>query len=290
MIVMIADPEATNYSNSWGDGELNGEDAFLTIEPGTRLQIRVDRMPDTGDLRISWEGRTGLLYNVRSETGLANEPASWPIFGGLQDLPADPSGTNEVSIPLPVDAERFFVVEQFPAPPVTVFEENFDGIAGPGLPVGWTSAAGPTDTGTTAWELGTPSGGGPGVARSTPNCVGTNIAGPYGSDTDIRLRTPAIDLTNAAKATLSYEHFTDIEFQFDPGTVSVLDAADDSELAVIETDIEGLTADWTKVTRTLPAVAIGKSVKLEFRFEADDFPVPSDFAGWYLDDVVVTVP
>ena len=288
MIVMIADPEATNYSNSWGDGELNGEDAFLSIVPGTQLQIRIVRDPNTGELTISWEGKTGLLYNVRSETGLATEPGTWPIFSGLENLPADPSGTTSVSFPLPVELERFFVVEQFPAPPVAVLEENFDGVGAPNLPPGWTTGTGPGDTGTTAWELGAPSAVGPASARSAPNCVGTNLSAIYGVDTEIWLRTPEIDLTNAARATLSFEQFTDIEPQFDFGTVTVLDA-DDSELAVIETGIDGF-ADWTKFARALPAAAIGKSVKIEFRFEADDLPVISDFAGWYLDDILVTVP
>ena len=210
----------------------------------------------------------------------------------FRSLPADPSGTNSVSFPLPGDSERFFVVEQFPAPPVDLLRESFDGVVAPMLPPGWTTGTGPGDTGTTVWELGAPSAVGPANARSGSNCVGTNLSAIHGVDTEIWLRTPAVDLTNASKATLSFEQFIDIEREYDRGTVSVLDAIDNSVLAVIETDIEGLTPDWTKFTRAVPGTAIGKSVKIEFRFEADDLPLPeeSDFAGWYLDDILVTVP
>jgi hypothetical protein len=45
--------------------------------------------------------------------------------------------------------------------------------------------------------------------------------------------------------------------------------------------------DWTQVTAAVPAAAIGKTVKIEFRFQADDV---ANFVGWYLDDVAVTVP
>ncbi len=101
------------------------------------------------------------------------------------------------------------------------------------------------------------------------------------------MRSPPIDLTGAGGATLSYFQFTDIEEGFDAGSVRVLDAADDSELAVIETTVDGTTADWEQVTKAIPAEGLDKVIKLEFRFESDDLEV---FPGWYLDDVLVTVP
>ena len=286
MIVMISDPEGTNFSNSWGDGELNGEDAFLSIEPGTRLQIQVGYDEGSDEFSISWESKMGLLYNVRSETDLSIDPGTWPIFDNLESIPADPSGTTIVTFPLPGDADRFFVVEQFPAPPVSVFSESFDE-AGPDLPADWTTGTGPGDTGTTVWELGVPAVVGPPAAKSAPNCVGTNLSADYGLDSDILLRTPPIDLTTASSATLSFQQFTDIEEGFDFGTVSLLDADDDSELAVLLDAIDGVTADWSKVTRPIPPAALGHTIKIEFRFQADDV---SSFAGWYLDDLEVTVP
>ena len=66
----------------------------------------------------------------------------------------------------------------------------------------------------------------------------------------------------------------------------MIDAISNVVLAVIETDITGFT-DWEKVTRSIPAAALGNSIKIEFRLRSDgDF----DFPGWYIDDVGVTVP
>jgi len=110
----------------------------------------------------------------------------------------------------------------------------------------------------------------------------------------ILLRSPPIDLSAAGSATLNFYQFVDIEPPsgqqfFDWGTVSVLDAVDDSVLAVVQTNISHLSTDWEKFTRKIPEAALGKSIKLEFRFESDEvdfFPA----AGWYIDDVEVTVP
>ncbi|NIP96508.1 MAG: hypothetical protein GWO24_24980, partial [Akkermansiaceae bacterium] len=176
-----------------------------------------------------------MLYNLRSETDPSSDPAGWPIYGGNENLTATPP-ENSVTIALPDDSERFFVVERFPAPPEEVFAESFDGAAG--LPDGWTAGANtPPDTGTTRWEVGSPSAVGPAAAGTPPRCAGTNISGDYGLETDIYLRTPAIDLSAAGGATLSYFQFADIEEGFDAGSVAVLDADANSELAVLEATV-----------------------------------------------------
>ena len=109
----------------------------------------------------------------------------------------------------------------------------------------------------------------------------------YAADANVWLRSPSIDLTTAGGATLNIFHFHDIEIMFDFGRIAVLDAADDSELAVIEDKVEGVTGDWEQATFAFPSEALGKNVKVEFRLQSDDF---GNFAGWYLDDVNVTVP
>ncbi|NIP94134.1 MAG: hypothetical protein GWO24_12040, partial [Akkermansiaceae bacterium] len=47
------------------------------------------------------------------------------------------------------------------------------------------------------------------------------------------------------------------------------------------------TPDWEQVTRKLPPSALGKNIVIEFRFQSDDL---QNFAGWYIDDLEVTVP
>lgn len=257
-----------------------------------RSSINVSRDPGTDTLRISWESKGGNLYNLRSEADLSNgEPLDWPIFEGNQDIVATPP-INTVAFPLPATLNRFFVVEEFLAPPVTIFLESFDD--GPALPSGWTSGSNtPPDTGTTSWELGNPAGGaltGPPAAKSNPNCVGTNISTDYGINTDIWLRSPgSIDLTSASGATLHFQQFRDIETAFDRGSVRVLLASDETQQLGVDliNPTDGTISDWEEISVELPPEAIGEIVKLEFRFESDEV---QSFAGWYIDDVVVSIP
>lgn len=251
---------------------------LFTMAAGPRIFFDVARSGD--DLVLTWSSQGGKLYNLRSETDLSvAPPAEWPIFDGQADLEATPP-ENTLTIAGPADPERFFVIEEFNAPPVVVLSDDFEN--GPGdWTVGTGGAAG------TAWELGVPSNVGPLDANSPDNCFGTNIADDYAIDANVWLRSPAIDLTTAGGATLRFAQFRDIEQGFDFGSIRVLDAADNSELAVIDDVIDGVTADWEQVTKSMPDEVLGKTVRIEFRFQADDIQT---FAGWYLDDVEVTVP
>jgi len=103
------------------------------------------------------------------------------------------------------------------------------------------------------------------------------------------LRTPELDLTSFTKgATLRFQQFRAIEVGFDSGSIRILKAADDTELAVLEMTIDGTTTAWEQYSRNLPAEAFAEPIKIEFRLIADDV---EEFAGWYLDDVeVIALP
>ncbi|NIP93108.1 MAG: hypothetical protein GWO24_06475, partial [Akkermansiaceae bacterium] len=157
---------------------------------------------------------------MRSETDPSDgEPITWPIYDGRADLAATPP-LNTLTIPRPVDPFRLFVVEAFPAPPVEVFSDDLESGQGE-----W-SAGSDGDAGTT-WELGSPSLGAT-SANSPANCFGTNLDSEYAINADVWLRSPPIDLTTATGATMTYYQFRDIEEGFDFGTISLLDAADNS--------------------------------------------------------------
>ncbi|NIP93579.1 MAG: hypothetical protein GWO24_09030, partial [Akkermansiaceae bacterium] len=235
---------------------------------------------DGSNLVFAWDSAGGKLYNLRSETDpAATAPGAWPIFEGKADLEATPP-ENTLTIPLPEDPFRLFVIEEFDAPPVVVFSEDFESGQGE-----WTT--GSNGSPGTDWELGAPMNVGPGLAHSPVNCFGTNLDADYGTEAEIWLRSPVIDLTTAGEATLHYFSFTDIEEGFDLGQVVVVDASDNSELAIVDDSVDGVTDDWKEVTRSIPDEALGKAVRLEFRFTSDDL---QSFAGWYVDDVTVTVP
>ncbi|MDA0765820.1 MAG: hypothetical protein O3A87_05970 [Verrucomicrobia bacterium] len=247
---------------------------------------------DDPNLDFTWESQAGKLYRLRSSAVLDTEFATWDLVA--EDLP-NTAPLGSTSIMKPVDSTLFYRMEEYPAPPIAVYSENFDGVTAPAFPADWTTGAQGPDTGTTFWELGDPTGGvanGPAAPNSPSNCVGTNIATNHGFDTDIWLRTNAIDLTSYTEASLTFQQFKEIEdvgIDLDYGSIRILDASDNSELAVLEDQsVEGDTNGvWAAYTKALPAAAFTVPIKIEFRFEADDI---DNFAGWYLDDLAITIP
>lgn len=272
-------PLATN--SNWDT--LGREYAFnIALEPGSGpAPLQIDIQVSGSDLIITWESQGGRLYNLRSETGLTTEPITWSIVGTNENIEATPP-ENSLTIPRPADPTRFYVIEEFPAPPEVIFTDDLESGQG-----SWTVGTGPDHAPGTMWELGSPSGAGPATANSPDNAFGTNIGSEYAFDANVWLRSPPIDLSAAADATLRYFEWRDIETMFDSGRLVVLDAADDSEIAEIDDTIEGVSNGWEEVSRSIPAAALGKTIKIEWRFFSDDF---SNFAGWYLDDISVTVP
>ena len=59
----------------------------------------------------------------------------------------------------------------------------------------------------------------------------------------------------------------------------------------METGITGFnTEGWEEYSVELPPAALGQEIVIEFLFESDDEITDQPAAGWYLDDVKVTVP
>ena len=54
----------------------------------------------------------------------------------------------------------------------------------------------------------------------------------------------------------------------------------------MEALVDGTTPGWVKYARGLPAEAMGKQIKIEFRLQS----LWGGLAGWYIDDVQVRVP
>jgi hypothetical protein len=253
----------------------NGGSSFFK---GGLPKIPLEVSRTGGDLVFTWDSAGGKLYNLRSETDpSASLPIDWPIFDGHADIAATPT-ENTLTIPMPADSERFFVIEEFNAPPVELLNEDFEGGAN-----GWTWGS-DLDPGTD-WQLGLPTNG-PAAAHSGSNCYGTNLDADYASDADIWLRSPEIDLTTAGGATLKFWHWYDTEQIIDLCTLSVVDSVTNNPIAVLDT-YDFFNADWEEVTKVLPAAALGSKVKIEFRLTSDDAVF---WPGWFVDDVLVTVP
>jgi hypothetical protein len=280
--VSIGHVVTTGHSSGAGGRDYQIDVLVGTSEPDVVILTDVSSDSGAGTISFSWESKAGKLYNLRSEADpaliAAVEPLDWPISDGNFDIAATPP-ENTLTIPMPADLTRLFVIEGFPAPPVSIFSDDFEGGQG-----GWTT--GTEGAVGTMWELGLP-GFGPEAANSPTSCFGTNLTALYAEDADVWLRSPPIDLTNTGGATLNYFEWRDIETAFDSGRVVVLDATDNSEIAEIENPIDGFSNGWENVSQQIPPAALGREIKIEFRFQSDDI---ANFPGWYIDDVLVTIP
>lgn len=266
------------------DGEMPTEEELdlAVLESATRgpMLLNVERFGPGGEsIRITWETTPGRKYAIDTGTDLQN----WDVEVATEIVAtADTTVYEGLISNLPLNGPEFyFRVWHLVPPPVLM--DDFE--SGPGA---WT--VGVEDaTGNTNWEFGGPSGavpGAPAAANSGTNCFGTNLAAAYDEDAEIWLRSPELDLTGAAGATLSFFHYRDIEDGFDSGAVRVLDASDNSELGVVGGLIDGSSDGWEQFARSLPPAALGKAVVLEFRFLSDEI---NNLAGWYIDDVKVTL-
>ena len=188
---------------------------------------------------------------------------------------------NTLAIPFPDDRTRFFAIEGFDAPPTVYFEDDLES----GAP-GWTTVVNDAFA-NTQWELGTPGGttGPNSGANNSLRAWCTNL-GDYGPDSDISLRSPAIDLTGAPTAILKFQVFRDADGEQDSGTVRFLRADDltplgestDLELSVLDNDYGDFQLD------VVPE-ALGQVVIIEWNFQSDASNDP--FSGLAIDDIMV---
>jgi hypothetical protein len=195
----------------------------------------------------------------------------------MENIDATPP-QNLASIPKPGEDLRFYKLIAGPVPPL--FFDDFESGQG-----GWTTGV-DDPSGNTMWELGTPNGtSGPLTgADGSLNAFSTNL-GDYGSDSDIFLRSPDIDLAGATAACLVFEQFRDADGFADFGTVRILKASDLSELQVIDPDVFALDTDFSSFSAELDAVVLGETVIIEFQYLSNSSVDP--FSGWTIDNVEV---
>ena len=236
---------------------------------------------ETGDIQISWKSRQDRQYDILSNSDLSTPRLQWAEVAGAQDIQGDASGITTAVVATPFPETGYLVVreEGLPAP----FEDNME------TDTGWTAIVNDAN-GNTNWERGMPNGStGPLTgADGSANAWCTNL-GDYGTDSDISLRSPAIDLTGVVGAELSFEAFRDGDGFGDFASVRFLRAADQVQLgAEISIDMTAFDADWKAQTIPVEAEAIGESVMIEFNFVSDSSP--DVFSGLSIDNVEVNGP
>jgi hypothetical protein len=199
-----------------------------------------------------------------------------------QDIAADPSGTNTLVITLPFPEEGFLAVREKNPPPL--FSDDLETGA-----AGWTTIINDA-FGNTEWELGTPTGttGPLAGAGESVNAWCTGL-GDYGVESDISLRTPAIDLSGVASALLSFDAYRDADGFGDTATIRFLRSSDQSQLGEdVPIDMTIFDVDYDAIEVLVPAAAIGESVLIEFNFVSDG--TLDTFSGLCLDNILVQVP
>ncbi|MCP4894610.1 MAG: hypothetical protein GY911_12465, partial [Actinomycetales bacterium] len=284
-------------STTQAAGSTFGSFPGLQIEgsfgPETGVAITEITSVGGGTWQLTIKGEPNTAYEFRSSTTLDFNPgmlvdplaAGVPAVGTINGTSLTTGGSGDGTVRVMLAGLRNFVRAQDVPPPPPLLEENFDGVAGPGLPAGWSTGAGAT-----AWEVGDPFGGpagGPQAAVSALNCAGTGITTDYAAATTYSLVSPAFAVP-AGGATLSFQQFIDTDLAGDEGAIRILDA-DNADALIEEMDppgiIEAIATGWSAESFPLPASALGMNIKIEFRFVTNDNT--QEWAGFYVDDVLV---
>lgn len=135
------------------------------------------------------------------------------------------------------------------------------------------------------WQWGTPTSG-PGSAFSGTSLWATNLSGNYSNSTNASLVTPPIDLTGLGSVSLQFAHWYSLEANYDRGYVEV--SADGGatwrQLAnYTAPGIGGQPVGWEQPLIDLSDYA-GQVIQVRFRLQTDS---SVNYAGWYIDDVLV---
>lgn len=167
------------------------------------------------------------------------------------------------------DASNEIAVEV--AVPETIFSDSFDG----DNDNGWTHS-GTNDV----WERGAPAAPGPASAVTPPNVWGTDLNGTYLVSSNFSLVSPVIDLTSQSTAALTFNHWYEIERNYDDAYVEVTTNGGTTwtEIGYYSHATEG--KQWSPVFIDLTSYT-GQEIQVRFRFTTDS---SVQKAGWYLDD------
>ncbi|HIL69676.1 MAG TPA: hypothetical protein EYG38_07490, partial [Verrucomicrobia bacterium] len=208
---------------------------------------------------------------VQSNTALVT--GSWTDQSNVttQDL-----GDSLFTATITVNGSPFFYrVGAVPPPPI-----YFDDFETGGS--GWTHSGNGDN-----WELGSPTTG-PGQAFSGTNVYATGLSSNFATFADTFLISPVIDLTDFNQASLAFWEFRNMDppagdLFFHGAEVSVLDADTMGVLQILSTE-GGTTNGWEQRTNRLGIDSLGRRIRLQFHFFADDFNLSE---GWFIDDVAI---
>jgi len=155
-----------------------------------------------------------------------------------------------------------------------------------------------TDNG--VWQIGTPSDVGPDSCVSGLTCAGTTLSGNYPDSLDADLVSPSIQLPdNLAinqEIQLRFQHWFSFGYATDKGLVLVERQDNNGNwnnlVTIINTadDFNGLTSTgtWATFMADLSSYA-GQKIRLRFRLDQSTVGSNGVDAGWYLDDLSISI-
>ena len=254
---------------------------YEAAEVDPEIVIHSSRVSGDGaEFSFDWNSTVGSIYQVERR-GTLSTP--WQIIADT--YPAGGTTSDNTSFTdTDISSSAIYRVAQLETPPL--FFDDFES----GAP-GW-SASDLGESGT-LWELGKPTNG-PGEAHSPTRAYGTGLTEDYGDYTDVYLVSPVIDLTGLDNARLEFWSYRDCE----PAVEGEL--YDWCQVMILDEDGDWLVDDpiwirggeakqWRLEKARIPAQALGQKIKLEFSFISDGGQDIGPQAGWFIDDVAITI-
>ena len=263
-------------------------------EPGENVTINIPITNSTGTtatgVTLDVVGVGSANYGTIPHGATVTQPVNYTV--GLPCGSVVTLTLNVNSSLGPVSFARTFVVGQ----PMTTLEQNFDSVAAPAMPAGWTA---------------TPVSGGINFVTSTttpdsaPNSAFALDPTTVGGGTD--LTSPAIPI-NTSAATVTFRHRYDVEAGWDGSVleVSIAGGAFQDILTAGGTFLQngytgtlgngtnnplanrpawsGNSNGYVTTIARLPASANGQNVQLRWRFGADNNTAAT---GWFVDSIQV---
>lgn len=260
-----------SYNDAGGGNWMGIDHVSLVALPDEIFEITSIERSD-GDVALTWLSKAGRFYAVDTSPDLVTWEAlitNFPQGGATEEA----TSFTDTGVPMDV-ADRYYRIRQVPAP--ALFETDFEDGAD-----GWVASV---DAGDTMWELGTPDSDGI-TANSGTQVWGTNLAGDYTAGSNIRLRSPVIDLSNASpRASLEFSYFNDTT-DAEGTLINFLDENGAVLFSLSDQIITGESDGWQVFTAPIPEEVEGRMIIVEFQFLTDgDNEVG---AGTYIDDVKV---
>ena len=236
----------------------------VSISEGDIYGFTVSSADGGGTIDFQWNSSGAEVYTIVTTEDPAGspDPNLWAPVAGLENLAATPP-LNSHSIARPAGDLRFFKLVAGPVP--ALFSDDLEGGNN-----GWTTLVN-DEASNTVWELGTPGGTtGPLSGSGDSGTAWSTNLGDYGPDSDVALRTPAIDLSGLGGAVLKFDQYRDADGFADAAFVRFLRASDEVQLgAEIPIEMGTLDTDWNPSSVTVPAEALGETILVEFRFVSD---------------------